>query len=144
MFSYPIALLTSAPPQALTQQFSQLLSQVLYSQQELRTPVLKGLKSFVESNTAIAAGKDEVSNPSFLTPDQATKNIQFLRTQAENWLAVLFNVFSSVNRDARGAMSEVITAWASIADEKVCVCYRTLNLSLTSLIGAGASSKEGA
>ncbi|KAG7098810.1 hypothetical protein E1B28_000715 [Marasmius oreades] len=100
------------------QQFSQLLSQVLYSQPDLRPAVLKGLQVVVESNVAIGAGKNDVPNPSFSTPGQAAQNIDFLRTQAENWLAVLFNVFSILNRDSRGTMSEAITAWASIADGK--------------------------
>ncbi|KAJ8077206.1 pre-rRNA processing protein [Marasmius tenuissimus] len=100
-----------------TQQFSQLLSQVLYSQPDLRPAILKGLKTIIESNVAVAAGREDVTNPSFMTTEQGNRNVEFLRTQAENWLAVLFNVFSSVNRDSRGAMGEVITAWASIADE---------------------------
>ncbi|KAF9263376.1 NUC173-domain-containing protein [Marasmius fiardii PR-910] len=99
------------------QQFSQLLSQVLYSQPDLRPAVLKGLQTVVESNVAIAGGNPDVPNPSFITPVQATQNINFLRTQSENWLAVLFNVFSSLNRDSRGSMSEVITVWTSITDE---------------------------
>ncbi|KAL0578292.1 pre-rRNA processing protein [Marasmius crinis-equi] len=100
-----------------TQQFSQLLSQVLYSQPELRPAILKGLKTVVESNVAIAGERDDVTNPAFITTDQAKRNVEFLRTQAENWLAVLFNVFGSVNRDSRGPIGEVISAWASIADE---------------------------
>ncbi|KAI3618589.1 ribosomal rna-processing protein 12 [Moniliophthora roreri] len=103
--------------ETFTQQFSQLLSQVLYSQPELRSAVLRGLKIVVESNMAIAKGESDTVNPSFIQPDHAIRNLDFLRTQAENWLAVLFNVFSSVNRDSRGSMSEVIAAWASVSDE---------------------------
>ncbi|KAK7035453.1 pre-rRNA processing protein [Paramarasmius palmivorus] len=103
--------------EALTQQFSQLLSQVLYSQPDLRPPILRGLKVMVDSNVAIKSGDNDAINPSFIRPDQAARNLDFLRTQAENWLAVLFNVFGSVNRDSRGSMGEVIAAWASISDE---------------------------
>lgn len=34
-------------------------------------------------------------------------------------MAVLFNVFGSVNRDARGIVGDVISSWASIAGEQV-------------------------
>ncbi|EEB86799.1 hypothetical protein MPER_16111 [Moniliophthora perniciosa FA553] len=68
---------------------------------------------------AIAKGESDTVNPSFIQPDHATRNLDFLRTQAENWLAVLFNVFSSVNRDSRNSMSEVITVWASVSDEDI-------------------------
>lgn len=50
---------------------------------------------------------------------QAITNVDFLRNQAESWLAVLFNVFGSVNREDRGMVGEVIAAWMSIAGDLV-------------------------
>lgn len=114
--------------QSLTPQFAQLLSQLLYNQPELRPPVLRALKILVESNTkpsssvtnvdsaAAAATDDEV-----LTETDAASNLVHLRSQAESWFAVLFNVFGSVGRDAQGTVGEVIAAWARIVDEKVSV-----------------------
>jgi ribosomal RNA-processing protein 12 len=55
--------------------------------------------------------------------EATTENIAFLRTQAESWLAVFFNVFSSVGRDARGMVGDVISAWAAIAGEQVRPSY---------------------
>lgn len=54
-----------------------------------------------------------------ILPDLSAKNAAFLRTQAESWLAVLFNVFGSVGRDGRGMVGDVISAWAAIAGEQV-------------------------
>jgi ribosomal RNA-processing protein 12 len=99
--------------------FSQLISQLLYRQPELRSAVLRGLKLIVDSNVALANSTDEAPNPSNMTVEQATQNVAFLRTQAESWLAVLFNVFGSLGRDARGPVGEVITAWAGITSEQV-------------------------
>ena len=57
--------------------------------------------------------------------EDAEKNVAFLRTQAESWLAVFFNVFSSVERDGRGVVGDVINSWAAIAGEVVsCSSYR--------------------
>jgi|SRR5882762_181835 len=99
--------------QALSPAFSQLLSQLLYSQPELRPSVLKALKVMVDSNVSLSL-TDAIS------PDSAAQNVAFLRTQAESWLAVFFNVFGSVGRDGRGMVGDVIAAWTAIAGERVC------------------------
>ncbi|KAF8829060.1 hypothetical protein HHX47_DHR3000971 [Lentinula edodes] len=98
--------------------FSQLVSQLLYGQPELRSAVLRGLRLIVESNVALSNSVPDTLNPSGLTDEQAAHNVTFLRTQAESWLAVLFNVFGTVGRDARGPVGDVITAWASITSEQ--------------------------
>ncbi|KAK0212882.1 armadillo-type protein [Desarmillaria ectypa] len=103
--------------QSLTQAFSQLLSQLLYSQLELRPAVLKGLRTMVDSNRAIAASTEGAVNPNRITAELASHNIEFLRTQAESWLAVFFNVFGSVGRDSRNSVGDVIASWVSIAGE---------------------------
>ncbi|KAG6830460.1 hypothetical protein H0H92_000613 [Tricholoma furcatifolium] len=110
-----------APPdlkESLTPSFSQLLSQLLYGQAELRPAVLKGLKVLVESNVAAQTGSaGESSGSNGLTVDEAAANVAVLRSQAESWLAVLFNVFSTVGRDSRGMVGDVISVWASVAGE---------------------------
>jgi ribosomal RNA-processing protein 12 len=80
----------------------------------------------VDSNVAIAS-----QDPSLLeklplpvragsiSQDQAAKNVDFLRNQAESWLAVLFNVFGSIGRETQGMVGEVITTWLGIAGETV-------------------------
>ena len=74
----------------------------------------------VVSNIAIASSEtDQNANPSAISKDDASRNLVFLRNQAGNWLAVLFNIFGTVGRDARSMIGDVISIWASIAGEQV-------------------------
>lgn len=104
----------------MTPAFSQLLSQLLYSQPDLRPAILKGLKVLVESSVAAVTPKEgyipDLDAPSV---DEATANIAVLQKQTESWLSVFFNVFGSVSRDSRGMVGDVISVWASIAGEQV-------------------------
>lgn len=109
--------------QALTTAFSQLLSQLIYSQEELRPAILKALKTMVDSNVALASGSDESERSSrieHISKKAAQENVAFLKTQADSWLAVLFNVFGTVDREVRGKIGDVIRVWASIAKPEVC------------------------
>lgn len=76
--------------------------------------MLKGLKSLVESSLAVSQA--DLKNSSETSREAATQNITFLKTQVESWFAVFFNVFGSVERESRGFVGDVISAWASIAD----------------------------
>lgn len=84
---------------------------------------MKALKVMVESNVALCSGglerTDDASDFAFISPEDAAKNVKFLETHVESWLAVLFNVFSSMEADNRGMVGDVISVWASIADRKV-------------------------
>ncbi|KAH9839369.1 ribosomal RNA-processing protein 12 [Rhodofomes roseus] len=107
---------------ALTPEFAQLLSQLLYNQTELRPAILRALKTLIESNLAIASG-DLTKLPESVRVDviseaEAEQNVKFLRGQAESWLAVLFNVFSSAGRDSQGMVGDVVSVWAGIAGEQ--------------------------
>ena len=116
--------------QALTPAFSQLLSQLLYTQPELRLSVLKGLKSLVESSLAVSQTDPEnVTETSAvggsITREEAIQNVTFLKTQVESWFAVFFNVFGSVERQSRGFTGDVISVWANIADpQEISKAYR--------------------
>ncbi|KAI5890624.1 rRNA processing protein RRP12 [Schizophyllum commune H4-8] len=101
--------------EGLSQQFSALLSQLLYTQSELRPSILRALKTLVESN--VSRADSEESAPGAISKEEAQANVAFLRTQAASWLAVLFNVFGSVQPDSRGMIGDCITAWASITPE---------------------------
>ena len=101
-----------------------MMSQLLYNQPELRPPVLRALKVIVESNTKrasseVASEKEPGKIDDGLSEEDIAKNLAFLQSQSESWFAVLFNVFGSVGRDGQGMVGEVISTWASIADEKV-------------------------
>ncbi|KAJ7268814.1 ribosomal RNA-processing protein 12 [Mycena haematopus] len=106
--------------EAFNPTFSSLLSGLLYGQPELRPAVLKALKVIVDSNAAVASGVVDPAptNPNDLSPAEAAQNITYLQTQAESWLAVLFNVFGTVGRDNRGIVGDVISVWADIAGQQ--------------------------
>jgi ribosomal RNA-processing protein 12 len=106
--------------QSLDSAFSQLLSQLLYGQPELRPAILKALKVMVDVNLTVSeASPEDMVPPEGLTQQEAQENLEFLRTQSESWLAVLFNVYGSVARDFRGMIGEVVSSWVVIAGEQV-------------------------
>jgi ribosomal RNA-processing protein 12 len=112
--------------QAFTAAFSQMLSQILYTQVELRSFVLRALSVLVDSNVAIASQDPclleklpSAIRMDSISQDQAAKNVIFLRNEAESWLAVLFNIFGSFGREAQGMVGGVITTWLGIAGETV-------------------------
>ena len=119
-------LIISPSTQAFTPTFSQMLSQILYTQVDLRSFVLRALSVLVDSNVAVASQAPSLLERlplavrmNTISQDQAAKNVDFLRSQAESWLAVLFNVFGSFGREAQGMVGEVITTWLGIAGEPV-------------------------
>ncbi|KAI0341904.1 ribosomal RNA-processing protein 12 [Trametopsis cervina] len=137
---------------ALTPEFSQLLSQLMYSQPELRPAVVKALRVMVESNIALASGDEDqlgklpdAARDAPIGREAAAENVTFLRTQVESWLAVLFNVFSNAGRDAQGPIADVITVWVSIADAKEIVkAYQKLIVLLKqNILAAGPSNPQG-
>jgi ribosomal RNA-processing protein 12 len=86
----------------------------------------------VESNVAYASGDEnqlnrlpEAARDIPISRETAIANVAFLRTQVESWLAVLFNVFSSVEKNAQGIVADVVGAWVSIADSKVSRIVKT-------------------
>ncbi|EKM54256.1 uncharacterized protein PHACADRAFT_257981 [Phanerochaete carnosa HHB-10118-sp] len=135
---------------SLTPQFSQLLSQLLYTQPKLRPTVLKALKVMVDSNVALASGDElllvklpEAARASPISQSVAMKNVAFLRTQVESWLAVFFNVFSSVGRDSQGPVGDVISAWLAIAEGKdVAKAYYKLVALLKQNLGSKSSASQ--
>jgi len=74
----------------------------------------------VDSNVNLAVSTDgSVTSSDTITDAEARSNIAYLRTQAESWLVVLFNIFGSVTRDGQAMVGDVIKSWASIAGEDV-------------------------
>ena len=77
----------------------------------------------VESNVALSSPTDtedaSYKLPPKISKEEATANLTFLRTQAESWLAVLFNVFSSVHKNSRSMVGDVISIWTSITSQQV-------------------------
>ena len=85
----------------------------------------------VDSNLSLASegGASEKSpsrppNVGHISRSAAQENVAFLKTQVDSWLAVLFNVFGTVERDDREKVGAVIRAWAGIAKPEVCLIRR--------------------
>lgn len=87
----------------------------------------------VDSNVSLASGGGEgeklslaTSHIEHISQSAAQENVTFLKTQADSWLAVLFNVFGTVERDERGKIGDVIRVWAGIAEPEVYFVHRSL------------------
>ncbi|KAL8769297.1 MAG: hypothetical protein Q9209_004679 [Squamulea sp. 1 TL-2023] len=107
--------------QAFDQDFAELLSNLLYSQPELRPDICRGLQTLVESNQEILrvdADADELLLRSRITKSNAQKNLDHLAVFAGNLLAVLFNVYSQTLPQFRGYILQCINAYLSITQEK--------------------------
>ncbi|TDL26142.1 NUC173-domain-containing protein [Rickenella mellea] len=105
--------------EALTPQLAQMLSQLLYNQPELRPAVLKALIIVVQSNVSLCSPTGDTSDSlskdgDVITVEEAAQNVEFIRSQAESWLAVLFNVFSSVDKGGNNLVGDAIGVWASV------------------------------
>ncbi len=108
--------------EGLTTQFAQLISQLLYTQPLLRPSLLRALSTLITSHQTLsrsAAPSEELLAGFGIDQQDAAQNITFLRDLASEMLAVLFNVFSSVPREQRGMVGDVVALWMSIMGEKV-------------------------
>ena len=109
--------------QSLNDDFAGLLSNVLYTQQNLRSYVLRGLRNLVEKNLTLcksAGPEDEISKTfNGLNQHEAKLNVEYLSQLAANLLSVLFNLFSTVPKESRGMVGEVISDYLLIASDKV-------------------------
>ncbi|KAL8658175.1 MAG: hypothetical protein Q9226_001202 [Calogaya cf. arnoldii] len=107
--------------QAFDQEFAELLSNLLYSQPQLRPDICRGLQILVESNQeilAVNAEEHEILIWSRMTKSSAQSNLDHLATFSGNLLAVLFNVYSQTLPQYRGYILQCINAYLSITKEK--------------------------
>ncbi|KAL8778134.1 MAG: hypothetical protein Q9213_007550 [Squamulea squamosa] len=106
--------------QAFDQDFAELLSNLLYSQPELRPDICRGLQTLVESNQEIlkvVAEEDELLLRSRITKSNAQKSLDHLAAFAGNLLAVLFNVYSQTLPQFQGYILQCINVYLSITQE---------------------------
>lgn len=103
--------------EAFDKEFAEMLTSVLYEQVELRLDVCRALRTLVESNQAVAADVDD-EDPvlqSRVSKETAQKNLEYLgATFAADFLAVLFNVYSTTLPQKRGPILQTINAYLSI------------------------------
>jgi hypothetical protein len=108
--------------QGLTPQFLSLLTNLLYTQPLLLSPLLRALSQLVQSTQRLATSAttpEELRKQFGIDQAQATANIAYLKTLAKDMVSVLLNVFSKLPRDQRGQVGEVISAWVGIMSEAV-------------------------
>jgi len=72
------------------------LTKEMYANYTLRPPILRPLRNVVEPQTPVQNQGEENESEK----EVSKENLRYLRGQAKNWLAVLFNIFAS---RARGA-----------------------------------------
>ncbi|KAK5661432.1 hypothetical protein OQA88_11333 [Cercophora sp. LCS_1] len=101
---------------AFDQGFAEMLVNLLYEQVDLRLDVCRALKTIVESNQAVASCEDE-DDLVFLSrigKETAQKNLEYLGSFAANFLAVLFNIYTTTLPQKRGPVLQTINAYLSI------------------------------
>ncbi|RKF58399.1 Ribosomal RNA-processing protein 12 [Erysiphe neolycopersici] len=98
------------------QGFAETISNLLYTQTDLRSNICKALQTLVESNKIVASieGPDDLILQRRVTKAAAQRNLDHLSTFASNMLAVLFNVYSQTLPQYRGYILECINAFLSI------------------------------
>jgi ribosomal RNA-processing protein 12 len=124
----------SDPPDlnsAFGRELSERLTKELYANPTLRPPILRALRNIVESQSQsqsqLQSQTQEGQKGATGNNERKTKNLRYLRGQAKNWLAVLFNVFASVERGERAQVGEVIGVWAGVAGEnELAAAYRSV------------------
>jgi len=95
----------------------------MYANYTLRPPILRALRNVVEPQTQVQnqGGENESKK------EESKENLRYLRGQAKNWLAVLFNVFASVERGGRAQVGEVVGVWTGVAGEnELAGAYRSV------------------
>lgn len=132
---------------ALTQQFVELLANVLYSQPSLRPSICRALQVLVDRSQSLArsAAPSEMLLDNFgVSNADGKKYVARLAEIAPNLLAVFFNIFSQSPGESRGYVADCMTAYMSIMTaEEIGKTYQkivnTLEQSLPTLQG---SNKE--
>ncbi|KAL2140968.1 hypothetical protein VTI28DRAFT_3013 [Corynascus sepedonium] len=103
--------------EAFDKEFAEMLTNLLYEQVELRLDVCRALKALVESNQAVASASED-EDPVLhnrVTKETAQKNLEYLGTTfSADFLAVLFNVYSTTLPQKRGPVLQTINAYLSI------------------------------
>lgn len=102
---------------ALSQQFVELLANVLYSQPSLRPSICRALQVLVDRSNSLAksAAPSEMLLDSFgVSNADGKKYVNRLAEIAPNLLAVFFNIFSQSPGESRGYVADSMTAYMSI------------------------------
>ncbi|RKF77271.1 Ribosomal RNA-processing protein 12 [Golovinomyces cichoracearum] len=106
--------------ESFDQAFAEIVSNLLYTQIDLRSDICKALQNLVESNKAVVSieGGENSLKQNRITKAIAQKNLEYLSNFASNMLAVLFNVYSQTLPQFRGYILQCINAYLSITPAK--------------------------
>ena len=99
-----------------------LLTNLLYTQPLLLSPLLRGLSQLVTSTQRLASSAsapEELCKQFGVNQSAANENLAYLKTLAKDVVSVLLNVFSKLPREQRGMVGEVIGHWVGILTDKV-------------------------
>ncbi|CAK9685081.1 ribosomal RNA-processing protein [Candida parapsilosis] len=101
---------------AFDESFATKLSDLMFANVDLRTPICHAWRLLVQTNIAYRDGGE--SEDLLLQQDfprfEATKSIEYLSSMASNILTVLFNVFTYTMPESRGFVLETIEAYLQI------------------------------
>ncbi|BEI80482.1 hypothetical protein CcaverHIS002_0110110 [Cutaneotrichosporon cavernicola] len=133
----------------LTSQFLSLITNLLYSQPLLLSPLLRSLTALVTSTERLLGSTtdpSELRKQFGVDQERAKEDLVALKALAKDMVGVLLNVFSSTPREQRGMVGDVIAAWVRIMDSSDIVeTYNTVtkhlgeNLGSSKIPGPGAS-----
>ena len=103
-----------------------MISNLLYSQPLLLSSILKALSNVITSTQTILASTtepEELLKQFGVDQAAAARNLDYLKAQAKDMVAVLLNVFSKLPREQRGLVGDVIGLWAGIMSPEVSYTY---------------------
>ena len=103
--------------QAMDQQFAEMLSNLLYSQPELRRDICRALQNIVESYESFQNSKAE-EHRARISWKEAGESLDHMRGFASNLLAVLFNVYGQTLPQNRGYILQCMNAYLGVIPEK--------------------------
>ncbi|CCG25154.1 Rrp12 protein [Candida orthopsilosis Co 90-125] len=120
---------------AFDESFATKLSDLMFANVELRTPVCHAWRVLVQSNVAYRNGEssEDLLLQQEIPREEAAKNIEYLSSIASNILTVLFNVFTYTMPESRGFVLETIEAYLQIVPsqelaatfDKVCAMLKS-------------------
>lgn len=111
--------------QGLTTPFLTLITNLLYTQPNLLSSVLRALSQLVTSTQRLAnstTAPEELRKQFGLDQLEAKANLEHIKSLAKDMISVLLNVFSKLPREQRGMVGDVIGIWVGIMSEKVRLC----------------------
>lgn len=134
--------------EGLSTPFLSLITNLLYTQPLLLSPLLRSLLQLVNSTqTLLNSSTDpaELRKQFGIDQEAAKGNLGKLKSLAKDMVSVLLNVFSKLPREQRGMVGDVIAAWVGIMDEKdVIETYNTVATHLSQNLGNSQAPAPGA